>query len=297
MNIKQTTNTNNTNFKGAFRVAKVTPHINQEFQKYAKDGCKVFYDFSKQGDVLLVAHDRMNQEIETFLKKVCDKFTFWGNFTPNNFRSLDWIKTVIRHSSLPGAVNKTFSLWDCIRYKLKDLNDIGAPVDTDNAKLSMFRGVTRINDMTNEKKIYISPHVGNRTFIKIYPYSTLKDAEYLECESTNFSNTPARIIKRYKTADEIMEFDKLFNSAKRNYDLDFMKNCPEARTKFELLTENNYLEEEKLFDVVSERYPEIAKMFCYEDTFVPTNAARGCLVGKASTKEKFDSYKRFLKRD
>ena len=76
-----------------------------------------------------------------------------------------------------------------------------------------------------------------------------------------------------------------------------MKNCPDARTKFELLAENHYLEEEKLFDVVSERYQEIAKMLCYEDTFVPTNAATKCLIGKASTKDKFDSYKKYLKRD
>ena len=48
MNINTTTSiANNTNFKGAFRVAKVTPQIKQEFQNYAKEGCKVFYDFSK----------------------------------------------------------------------------------------------------------------------------------------------------------------------------------------------------------------------------------------------------------
>ena len=297
MNIKQTTNTNNTNFKGAFRVAKLTPQINQEFQKYAKDGCKVFYDFSKQGDVLLVAHDRMNQEIETFLKKVCDKFTFWGNFTPNNFRSLDWIKTVIRHSSLPGAVNKTFSMWDSVKYKLKDLNDIGIKVNTDEAKLSMYKGVALIDDVANKRKIFVTPHVENNVYIKIYPYSTLKSAEYLRCESTNLSNSPAKIVKKYETPAEIIEFNTLFKSAKRNYDPDFMEHCPEARTKFELLTESNYLEEEKLFDLVVEKYQEIAQMLCYEDTFVPTSAARGCLVGRGSTRDKFASFKRFLKRD
>ena len=120
--------------------------------------------------MLFVAHDRMNQEIETFLKKVCDKFTFWGNFTPNNFRSLDWIKTVIRHSSLPGAVNKTFSMWDSVKYKLKDLNDIGIKVNTDEAKLSMYKGVALIDDVANKRRIFVTPHVENNVYIKIYPY-------------------------------------------------------------------------------------------------------------------------------
>ena len=73
----------------------------------------------------------MNKEIEMFLKAVAAKFTFFGNITPNNFKSADWVKTVITHSGFPGAVNKTFSMWDSVKSQLKDLNDIGVQVKMD----------------------------------------------------------------------------------------------------------------------------------------------------------------------
>lgn len=270
MNISSiASNTNNTNFKGAFRVTKVTPQIKQEFQNYAKEGCKVFYDFSKKGDALLVAHDRMNKEIETFFKKVCNiSFGFLGNFTPNNYKNIDWIKKLLRYSELPEAHNKSFSKWDCIRNRMKDLKNIGIEIDTDNAQLSMYKGVAMIDDVTSKRKIFVSPNIENTAFIKIYPYSKEENAEYLMYKNQGCFDKVAMVHKKYRTPDEIMEFNKLFNAAKRNYDPDFMKEYPQGRTNLELIVENSYLPEEDFSFIMKER-KEAAKTLCYDDTFVP----------------------------
>lgn len=296
MNINPTTNFSNTNFKGAFRVANVTPQIKQEFQRLTADGCKVAYDFSKKGDAFLVAHDRLNREIKGFLQKICGKsFSFYGNITPANFKGFDRIKKMLQYSELPPANNRVFSKWDSLYHELRDLKDIGFEVDTDKATLSMYKGVALIDDVANERKILLSPRVENMTYAKIYPYSKEKSAEYVMYKSKHWTDIPAMVYKRYTTPDEIMEFNKLFNDAKRNYNPDFMKGCPEGRTNFELLVEK-VCNPEEFFARIMKENPELAKLFCYEPTFVPVSMAVHPLVDSETVEDGVKTFSNYLKR-
>ena len=69
----------------------------------------------------------------------------------------------------------------------------------------------------------------------------------------------------------------------------------EMEEPFPLLSENSFMSED-FFNAVASDYPLIAKMLCYEDTFVPNTVAKRYIMGSASDESKLADYIRYLKK-
>ena len=290
----------NTTFKGGFRVANVSPQMKEGFKTLADKGCKVYYNFAKEADALVVAPDSLNNEISTLLKKVYSKtFSYYPNIVPSD--SLKLIRKVLGLAQLKPAKNRAISRFDGpMKEKLAILKDIGIEVDTDNTLLKMYKGVVKMHDLTNKRQIIMSPLEKDITYIKILPHSNVEEPQYLEVLKEEFSNTPAHVHRKYKlTPDDILIFTKKFKSTFRNYDDAFMKSSNFARTNLELLAEFAISKEaaEAFFDKAVNEVSELTQKICADEFSVPTFEAFKTIrmATKETQDEMYERYQNWLK--
>lgn len=290
MNINPTTNYNN-NFKGGFKFKEVSPFMKLEMEKLTNRGCKVFYNFEKQGDAFLLAPESMNYEIKTSLKEVFNKnFNFYPNLTPDLFNSAKLIKKVLEFTKLPPIYNKTMSRFDGrLAGRLDVLDELGYDVNIDKSLVKMYKGVTKINDLDNQRQFIISPTDNNETYVKVLPHSKNEDVEYyivkefIGAEKLKIANP-----------DDIFKFNRKFTQKSRNYDPEFLKNSNFARTNLELLAELAFKPEE-FFEHATQEVPELTKKLCSDDLFVPNDEAYRLIwtARKEEQDEAFEKYKKF----
>lgn len=290
MNINPNTNYNN-NFKGGFHVREVSPFMKTNIQQLTQRGCKAFYNFAKQGDVFILAPESMNQDISATLKKVFNKnFNFYPNFTPDIFNTSKLIKKVLEFVNLPPVYNKVFSRFnDRLAKKLDILEEIGYKADIDNSLIKMYKGVTKINDLKNERQFVISPTKDNKTYVKVLPHSKTEDIEYYIVDEKI-----GAIRQKITNPDQMIEFNRNFTQNARNYDPEFLKNCNFARTNLELLAENSWNPEE-FFEHAAKEVPELTEKLCSDELFAPNFQAYRLILNtkKEEQEEAFEKYKKF----
>lgn len=290
-----TLNNYDNNFKGGFRFKEPSPFMKTKLEDLTKRGCKVFYNFEKTGDTFLLAPDTMNRELEYDFKKVFSKhFKYYPNLTPELFDTPKLLKKVLQFAKLPAMYDKIKSRTNDtpLSAKIETIKHIGYEVDTDNVMVKMYKGVTKINDLTNKRQFIISPSVKAQTHIKVLPHDGNKEIEYFIVDDY----LRAGIVQNSPTPETILEFTKNFADKRRNYDSEFLKNSNFARTNLELLAEYAWNPEE-FFEHATKEVPELTKSLCSDDLFVPDYTAFKLIFSTKKEQQKvaFEKYRNFQK--
>ena len=291
---------NNTSFNGGFQITKVPPQLKEELNTFQKRGCRIFENLAKEGDLFVIAHNRLDKEIKHSLKYAHKKsFKYFPNFIPPVYNSKKLTNKILEITELIPFKNKTVSRDDLpiLQDAKIMLASCGYNVDFDNSLITMKQGAIRINDLTNECKTIISPKIDGKHYVKSMPYSSVEDIDYSIIDDVGFRDSER--INCANTPDDIFDFNLKFKSALRNYDPNFSKENLFTRTNLELLAEFSSGTEmaEKFFEHATKDVPELTQRLCGDELFVPTREAYSLITNATSDNqnEMFNKYIEFIK--
>ena len=179
-----------------------------------------------------------------------------------------------------------------LRHRLDAIKEMGYEVDVDNLMVRVYKGLTKINDLTYERQYVISPDNGKNILIKVLPHSKIDKIEYYTIDKK------LGVIKEeMNTLDEMLKFNHEFSIRLKKYDGDFLKSSNFARTNLELVSEyaSNNEEQELFFEHVTKEVPELAQKLCSDDLFVPNFQTYKLLLNSKaeSQDEDLKAYKRY----
>ena len=207
----------NIGFSGAYRFTSMSAQAYDMLHHIIpKKSYKIYNCVNEKGDVVLVNHACYNDRVKDFIKNNCLKFTYFPKIKLGEKLTKEILQSLImRDISDKSTINNILSLSSHVfKGNVSASNELLKHLDTifstlglnvENPRIEIMKnGLPKIRDYAKNRTIYFSPNYTSKYYVYVKPDSINQEGRrYL----LYFNGE--KLIKEYKTPDEIMNFNKI----------------------------------------------------------------------------------------